>query len=138
MERILLDARRAGHHHGLRGVGHRTAALRAHAALVNGTLVQASNSTTCIAPVCVWARCAAGVVRRHRAAAGRRPRFPAAAVAGYEISRGRLCMGRAYRQGWHSGATVGVFSAAAGAARAGAPPDAACMRSASPAPRRPA
>ena len=43
-----------------------------------------------------------------------------AAVAGYEIGpRVGLCMGQDHiGQGWHSGATVGVFSAAAGAARA--------------------
>jgi 2-methylcitrate dehydratase PrpD len=43
-----------------------------------------------------------------------------AAVAGYEIGpRVGLCMGQEHiGQGWHSGATVGVFSAAAGAARA--------------------
>jgi len=46
--------------------------------------------------------------------------FLTAAVAGYEIGpRVGLCMGQEHiGQGWHSGATVGVFSAAAGAARA--------------------
>jgi aconitate decarboxylase len=46
--------------------------------------------------------------------------FIAAAVAGYEIGpRVGLCMGPEHiGQGWHSGATLGVFSAAAGAARA--------------------
>src|SRR5262249_44941392 len=45
--------------------------------------------------------------------------FLAAAVAGYEIGpRVGLCMGQEHiGQGWHSGATVGIFSAAAGAAR---------------------
>ena len=45
--------------------------------------------------------------------------FLAAAVAGYEIGpRVGMCMGQEHiGQGWHSGATVGVFSAAAGAAR---------------------
>jgi aconitate decarboxylase len=45
--------------------------------------------------------------------------FLAAAVAGYEIGpRVGLCMGPAHiGSGWHSGATLGVFSAAAGAAR---------------------
>ncbi len=44
----------------------------------------------------------------------------AAIVAGYEIGpRVGICMGQEHiGQGWHSGATVGVFSAAAGAARA--------------------
>lgn len=42
-----------------------------------------------------------------------------AAVAGYEVGpRVGMCMGQEHiGQGWHSGATVGVFSAAAGAAR---------------------
>src|SRR6202012_5782000 len=42
-----------------------------------------------------------------------------ATVAGYEIGpRVGLCMGQEHiGQGWHSGATVGIFSAAAGAAR---------------------
>ncbi len=45
--------------------------------------------------------------------------FITAAVAGYEIGpRVGLCMGPEHiGQGWHSGATLGVFSAAAGAAR---------------------
>lgn len=45
--------------------------------------------------------------------------FLAAAVAGYEIGpRVGLCMGPSHiASGWHSGATLGVFSAAAGAAR---------------------
>jgi len=46
--------------------------------------------------------------------------FLTAAVAGYEIGpRVGQCMGQEHiMQGWHSGATVGVFSAAAGAAAA--------------------
>jgi aconitate decarboxylase len=45
--------------------------------------------------------------------------FLTAAVAGYEVGpRVGLCMGQEHiGQGWHSGATVGVFSAAGGAAR---------------------
>jgi 2-methylcitrate dehydratase PrpD len=45
--------------------------------------------------------------------------FLTSAVAGYEIGpRVGLCMGPAHiASGWHSGATLGVFSAAAGAAR---------------------
>jgi aconitate decarboxylase len=45
--------------------------------------------------------------------------FLTAAVAGYEVGpRVGLCMGPEHiSQGWHSGATLGVFSAAAGAAR---------------------
>jgi aconitate decarboxylase len=44
----------------------------------------------------------------------------AAAVAGYEVGpRAGMCMGQEHiAQGWHSGATVGVFAAAAGAAAA--------------------
>jgi 2-methylcitrate dehydratase PrpD len=46
--------------------------------------------------------------------------FLTAAVAGYEIGpRVGMCMGQEHIvQGWHSGATLGVFSAAAGAAAA--------------------
>jgi 2-methylcitrate dehydratase PrpD len=45
--------------------------------------------------------------------------FLAAAVAGYETGpRVGICMGQEHiAQGWHSGATLGVFSAAAAAAR---------------------
>ena len=45
--------------------------------------------------------------------------FLTAAAAGYEVGpRVGLCMGPAHiASGWHSGATLGVFSAAAGAAR---------------------
>ena len=45
--------------------------------------------------------------------------FLTAAVAGYEIGpRVGICMGPEHiAQGWHSGATLGVFSSAAGAAR---------------------
>ena len=45
--------------------------------------------------------------------------FLTAAVAGYEIGpRVGICMGNEHiAQGWHSGATVGVFAAAAAAAR---------------------
>ncbi|HSB49374.1 MAG TPA: MmgE/PrpD family protein [Burkholderiales bacterium] len=45
--------------------------------------------------------------------------FLTSAIAGYEIGpRVGLCMGPAHiASGWHSGATLGVFSAAAGAAR---------------------
>ena len=45
--------------------------------------------------------------------------FLTAAVAGYEVGpRVAICMGSEHiAQGWHSGATVGVFAAVAGAAR---------------------
>ena len=68
-------------------------------------------------------RHAAGAVRRRRepwpaAFSGRD--FLRAAVAGYEVGpRVGMCMGQEHiGQGWHSGATVGVFSAAAGASAA--------------------
>ena len=50
--------------------------------------------------------------------------FLTAAVAGYEIGpRVGKCMGPQHiGQGWHSGATVGVFSAAAGTAALSATP----------------
>src|SRR5207247_6206447 len=53
----------------------------------------------------------------HAHPAGRE--FLAAALPGYEIGpRVGRCMGQEHiGQGWHSGATLGVFSAAAGAAR---------------------
>jgi aconitate decarboxylase len=56
-------------------------------------------------------------------AEGKRPlsgeEFLAAAVAGYEIGpRVGICMGAEHiAQGWHAGATVGVFASAAAAAR---------------------
>ncbi|MEX2451269.1 MAG: MmgE/PrpD family protein [Rhodospirillales bacterium] len=46
--------------------------------------------------------------------------FMTSAVAGYEIGpRVGMCMGKQHlEQGWHTGGTIGVFSAAAGAIRA--------------------
>ena len=91
-------------------------------------------------------RHAAGAVRRRRddGRPGRRPLsgrdLLRAAVAGYEVGpRVGMCMGQEHiGQGWHSGATVGVFSAAAGAApRSGSAPSRRCTRSASPARSRP-
>ncbi len=57
------------------------------------------------------------VAESHAGLSGRE--FLTAAVAGYEIGpRVGKCMGQEHiGQGWHSGATFGVFSAAAGAAR---------------------
>src|SRR5262245_38131555 len=57
------------------------------------------------------------VAESHAGLSGRE--FLTAAVAGYEIGpRVGKCMGQEHiGQGWHSGATLGVFSAAAGAAR---------------------
>ena len=95
-----------------------------HAVLVNGTLVQSFELDD---------------VHRHgvlHVGAGRPCRlcsrspsskrgmtgrdFLTAAVAGYEVGpRVGMCMGQEHIvQGWHSGATVGVFSAAAGATAA--------------------
>jgi 2-methylcitrate dehydratase PrpD len=57
------------------------------------------------------------IAESHAALSGRD--FLTAAVAGYEIGpRVGRCVGQEHiGQGWHSGATLGVFSAAAGAAR---------------------
>src|SRR5262245_34391808 len=57
------------------------------------------------------------VAESHTTLSGRE--FLTAAVAGYEIGPrvGRCMRPEHIGQGWHSGATVGVFSAAAGAAR---------------------
>ena len=92
-----------------------------HAALVNGTLVQSFElddvhragvlhvGAVTLPPLIAVAELRPGMTGRD---------FLRAAVAGYEIGpRVGLCMGPEHiGQGWHSGATVGVFSAAAGAA----------------------
>jgi len=94
-----------------------------HAALVNGTLVQSFElddvhragvlhvGAVTLPTLMAVAELRSGVSGRD---------FLRAAVAGYEIGpRVGLCMGPEHiGQGWHSGATVGVFSAAAGAAAA--------------------
>ncbi|WP_427184644.1 MmgE/PrpD family protein [Bordetella bronchialis] len=94
-----------------------------HAALVNGTLVQGFeiDDVHRVGVLHVGAVTLPAVL----AVAGRRPGmtgqdFLRACVAGYEIGpRVGMCMGPEHiAQGWHSGATVGVFSAAAGAAAA--------------------
>lgn len=94
-----------------------------HAALVNGTQVQGfelddvhREGVLHVGAVTLPALIAAG--ESHAALSGRE--FLAAALAGYEIGpRVGLCMGPDHiGQGWHSGATVGVFAAAATAARA--------------------
>jgi aconitate decarboxylase len=94
-----------------------------HAALVNGTQVQGfelddvhRKAVLHVGAVTLPALIA--VAESHARLSGRD--FLAAAVAGYEIGpRVGLCMGQEHiGQGWHSGATVGIFSAAAGAARA--------------------
>jgi aconitate decarboxylase len=92
-----------------------------HAALVNGTLVQGFElddvhrvgvmhvGAVTLPPLCALAEIRTGLSGRD---------FLTAAVAGYEIGpRVGMCMGQEHiGQGWHQGATVGVFSAAAGAA----------------------
>jgi 2-methylcitrate dehydratase PrpD len=92
-----------------------------HAALANGTQVQGfelddvhRQGVLHVGAVVLPALVAVGELRRM---SGRE--FLASAIAGYEIGpRVGLCMGPEHiGQGWHSGATLGVFSAAAGAAR---------------------
>jgi aconitate decarboxylase len=94
-----------------------------HAALVNGTQVQSfelddvhREGILHVGAVTLPALIA--VAETHARLSGRD--FIAAAFAGYEIGpRVGLCMGQEHiGQGWHSGATVGVFAAAAAAARA--------------------
>ncbi|HEX4040144.1 MAG TPA: MmgE/PrpD family protein [Xanthobacteraceae bacterium] len=94
-----------------------------HAALVNGTQVQGFelddvHRTAVLHVGAVTLPALIAVAQSHASLSGRD--FLTAAVAGYEIGpRVGLCMGQEHiGQGWHSGATVGVFSAAAGAARA--------------------
>ena len=105
---------------GIWGTGLRTSAP--HAALVNGTQVQGFELDDVHRQGIL--HCGAVVLPALIAITEMRPgmrgsEFLAAAVAGYEIGpRVGMCMGTEHiRQGWHSGATVGVFSAAAGAAR---------------------
>ncbi len=94
-----------------------------HAALANGTQVQGfelddvhRKAVLHVGAVTLPALIA--VAESHATLSGRD--FLTAAVAGYEIGpRVGLCMGQEHiGQGWHSGATVGIFSAVAGAARA--------------------
>ena len=93
-----------------------------HAALANGTQVQGFElddvhraGVLHVGAVVLPALLAIAEMRRNLSG----EEFLAAAVAGYEIGpRVGLCMGPEHiAQGWHSGATVGVFAAAAGAAR---------------------
>jgi len=95
----------------------------AHAALVNGTQVQGfelddvhREGVLHVGAVTLPALIA--VAESHASVSGRE--FLTAAIAGYEVGpRVGKCMGQEHiGQGWHSGATLGVFSAAAGAARA--------------------
>src|SRR3954466_3245711 len=94
----------------------------ANAALINGTQVQGFelddvhrdgvlHCGAVVLPALI------AVAESHSPMSGRD--FLTAAIAGYEIGpRVGRCMGQEHiGQGWHSGATLGVFSAAAGAAR---------------------
>jgi len=95
----------------------------AHAALVNGTQIQGFElddvhregvlhvGAVTLPPLIALAQTNAELSGED---------FITAALAGYEIGpRVGLCMGPQHiGQGWHSGATVGVFAAAAAAARA--------------------
>jgi len=103
------------------GTGRRLSAP--HAALANGTLVQSFElddvhraGVLHVGAVTLPALLAVAELRPR--ISGRD--FLRAAVVGYEIGpRVGLCMGPEHiAQGWHSGATVGVFSAVAGAAAA--------------------
>jgi 2-methylcitrate dehydratase PrpD len=97
-----------------------------HAALVNGTMIQSFElddvhragvlhvGAVTLPPILAIAENRPADARM----SGRE--FLRACVAGYEVGpRVGMCMGPEHiAQGWHSGATVGVFSAAAGAAAA--------------------
>jgi 2-methylcitrate dehydratase PrpD len=97
-----------------------------HAALVNGTLVQSFelDDVHRVGVLHVGAVTLPGILAiaeglpANARMTGRD--FLRACVAGYEIGpRVGMCMGPEHiAQGWHSGATVGVYSAAAGAAAA--------------------
>lgn len=94
-----------------------------HAALVNGTQIQGFElddvhrrgvlhvGAVTLPPLTAIADMNAGLTGRE---------YLTAAIAGYEMGpRVGICMGQEHiGQGWHSGATLGVFSAAGGAARA--------------------
>jgi aconitate decarboxylase len=93
-----------------------------HAALVNGTQVQGFelddvHRAGVLHVGAVVLPALISITETKPGMSGRE--FLTAAVAGYEIGpRVGLCMGPEHiAQGWHSGATLGVFSAAAGAAR---------------------
>jgi 2-methylcitrate dehydratase PrpD len=93
-----------------------------HAALVNGSQVQGFelddvHRTAVLHTGCLVLPPLVSVAETRPGMRGRD--FLAAAVAGYETGpRVSLCMGPEHiAQGWHSGATVGVYAAAAAAAR---------------------
>jgi aconitate decarboxylase len=94
-----------------------------HATLVNGTLVQGFElddvhrvgvmhvGSVTAPPLCALSEIRPGLTGRD---------FLTAAVAGYEVGpRVGICMGQEHiGQGWHQGATVGVFSSASASAAA--------------------
>jgi len=103
------------------GTGERLSAP--HAALVNGTLVQGFelddvHRVGVLHVGAVTLPAISAIAETHPGLSGRD--LLTAAIAGYETGpRVGLCMGPEHiGQGWHSGATVGVFSAVAGAAQA--------------------
>ncbi len=103
------------------GTSHRLSSV--HAALCNGTQVQGFElddvhreavmhpGSVTLPPIIALAEARPGLSGKD---------LLTAFVAGYEVGpRVGMCMGRNHlEQGWHTGATLGVFSAAAGAARA--------------------
>src|SRR3970282_1204878 len=102
------------------GTGHQLSAP--HAALANGTAVQGFelDDVHRAGVLHVGAVVLPALIPIAELKGGMNGReFLTAAVAGYEIGpRVGLCMGPEHiASGWHSGATLGVFSAAAGAAR---------------------
>lgn len=94
-----------------------------HAVLVNGTLVQGFElddvhrvgvmhvGSVTVPPLCAITEIRPGLTGRD---------FLTAAVAGYEVGpRVGICMGQEHiGQGWHQGATIGVFSSASAASSA--------------------
>jgi 2-methylcitrate dehydratase PrpD len=93
-----------------------------HAALVNGSQVQGfelddTHRVGVLHTGCLVLPALVSVAEVRPGMSGRE--FLTAAVAGYEIGpRVSICMGPEHiAQGWHSGATVGVFASVAGAAR---------------------
>ena len=93
-----------------------------HAALVNGSQVQGFelddvHRTAVLHTGCLVLPALVSVAEMRPGMSGRD--FLTAGVAGYETGpRVSLCMGPEHiAQGWHSGATVGVYAAAAAAAR---------------------
>ena len=94
-----------------------------HAVLINGSLVQSFelDDVHRVGVLHVGAVTLPGIfaiLEKDASISGKE--FLASTVAGYEIGpRVGICMGQEHiGQGWHSGATLGVFSAAAGSARA--------------------